>query len=227
MAESPLTRTEASQAVDGLGWRYILGALQTSIAVASLEQAVEALAAAVRRCGSAGAAHLLPTPRSDRLDLALQTPELTTVTSRDVQLAGTVTEAVRELGLETRPSGPARSVQALEIAIDALDIARIRPFWKAVLAYTDEPGHDGPTDALVDPLREGPAVWFQQMDEPRPQRNRIHLDVSVPHDEADSRIRVALGAGGVLVDQTRARAFWVLADAEGNEACITTWQDRD
>jgi 4a-hydroxytetrahydrobiopterin dehydratase len=24
-----------------------------------------------------------------------------------------------------------------------------------------------------------------------------------------------------------APAFWVLADAEGNEACITTWQGRD
>jgi 4a-hydroxytetrahydrobiopterin dehydratase len=65
------------------------------------------------------------------------------------------------------------------------------------------------------------------MDHPRPQRNRIHLDVSVPHDEADSRIEAALAAGGRLLDGARARAFWVLADAEGNEACISTWQDRD
>jgi 4a-hydroxytetrahydrobiopterin dehydratase len=26
---------------------------------------------------------------------------------------------------------------------------------------------------------------------------------------------------------TRAPAFWVLADAEGNEACVTTWQGRE
>jgi 4a-hydroxytetrahydrobiopterin dehydratase len=26
---------------------------------------------------------------------------------------------------------------------------------------------------------------------------------------------------------SRAPAFWVLADPEGNEACITTWQGRD
>jgi hypothetical protein len=32
----------------------------------------------------------------------------------------------------------------LEMAIDAMDIPAIRPFWKAALAYTDEPGHDGP-----------------------------------------------------------------------------------
>jgi len=108
-----------------------------------------------------------------------------------------------------------------------MDIPTIRPFWRAVLAYTDEPGYDGPTDPLVDPAREGPAVWFQQMDQPRPQRNRIHLDVSVPHDEADRRIESALAAGGTLVSDKRARAFWVLADAEGNEVCVTTWQDRD
>ena len=32
--------------------------------------------------------------------------------------------------------------------------------------------------------QEGVRRWFQQMDEPRPQRNRIHFDISVPHDEA-------------------------------------------
>jgi len=105
-------------------------------------------------------------------------------------------------------------------------MALILPFWRAVLAYTDEPGHDGPTDPLVDPNREGPAVWFQQMDEPRPQRNRIHFDISVPHDEAEARVAAAIEAGGTLVSDPRARAFWVLADAEGNKVCVCTWQDR-
>ena len=58
-------------------------------------------------------------------------------------------------------------------------------------------------------------------------RNRIHFDVSVPYDEAESRLRAALAAGGRLIYDTEAPAFWVLADAEGNEACITTWQGRD
>jgi hypothetical protein len=36
------------------------------------------------------------------------------------------------------------------------------------------------------------------------------------------------GAGaGTLVYHEVTPAFWVLADAEGNEACITTWQVRD
>ena len=117
-------------------------------------------------------------------------------------------------------------MQVLEIGIDALDAAAIRPFWQAVLGYADEPG-TGPTGGLVDPLGQGPAVWFQQMDAPRPQRNRIHLDVSVPHDEAPARIAATLAAGGTISYDAEAPAFWVLADAEGNEACITTWQGRD
>ena len=118
-------------------------------------------------------------------------------------------------------------MQVLEIGIDALDAAAIRPFWQAVLGYVDEPGRSGPWDGLVDPLGQGPAVWFQRMDAPRPQRNRIHFDVSVPHDEAAPRIRAALAAGGTLIYDAEAPAFWVLADAEGNEACVTTWQGRD
>jgi 4a-hydroxytetrahydrobiopterin dehydratase len=35
-----------------------------------------------------------------------------------------------------------------------------------------------------------------------------------------------VAAGGRVVSADRAPAFWVLADAEGNEACICTWQDR-
>ena len=31
-------------------------------------------------------------------------------------------------------------MQALELAIDAMDIPAIRPFWRAVLGYGDEPG---------------------------------------------------------------------------------------
>jgi 4a-hydroxytetrahydrobiopterin dehydratase len=80
--------------------------------------------------------------------------------------------------------------------------------------------------AVVDSAGRGPAVWFQQMDAPRPQRNRVHVDVTVPHDVAEQRVTAAVAAGGRLLSDARARAFWVLADPEGNEACVCTWQDR-
>jgi 4a-hydroxytetrahydrobiopterin dehydratase len=75
--------------------------------------------------------------------------------------------------------------------------------------------------------KQGPPIWLQRMDRPRPQRNRIHFDICVPHDEAPRRIEAVLAAGGGLVSAARAPAFWVLADPEGNEACVTTWQGRD
>jgi len=125
-------------------------------------------------------------------------------------------------------AGRAVAGQALEIAVDALDIAAVQPFWRAVLGYVDErPEAPDASPALVDPAGIGPAVWFQQMDAPRPQRNRVHLDVSVPHDVAVARVEAALAAGGRLVSDRRAPAFWVLADAEGNEACVCTWQGRE
>jgi 4a-hydroxytetrahydrobiopterin dehydratase len=220
-----LSRAAASEGVEKIGWRYLLGALVTAVPVASLDQAVGVAAVAVAACGDDADGHLRMDVRADRVDLSLQSA--LDVTDRDVELAHGITDAVRDLGLDTRAVGPGRAVQLLEIAIDALDIASIRPFWKAVLAYEDEHENDAATDALVDPTRRGPALWFQQMDQPRPQRNRIHFDITVPHDEADARIAAALDAGGTLVSADAARAFWILADAEGNEVCVCTWQDRD
>ncbi len=223
-----LSRREASEAVTGLGWRYVLGEFRTEVVTGSLPLAADMAGRAAAVPGVEG--HLRMDVRSDRVLLSLQTPEVAWVTSDDVELARRISAEAEEFRLTTRSGvgdGGSRSVQVLEIAIDALDAAAIRPFWKAVLGYAYEHGGSGPTGALVDPLGQGPAIWFQQMDAPRPQRNRIHLDVSVPHDEAESRILATLAAGGTLTYDAEAPAFWVLADAEGNEACITTWEGRD
>jgi 4a-hydroxytetrahydrobiopterin dehydratase len=216
-----LTRQEASDAVSGLGWRYLLGTLRTSVPVQTLVQASEVAAGAIAACGADADQHLRVDLRPDQVVLTLQSKTEATVTERDVELAISITAAVGQRG-----DAP-RSVQLLEIGIDAMDIAAIRPFWKAVLGYADEPGADGPQDALVDPAGQGPAVWFQQMSEPRTERNRLHFDVSVPHDEAPPRLQATLNAGGRLLSDAEAPSFWVLADREGNEACVTTWQGRD
>jgi 4a-hydroxytetrahydrobiopterin dehydratase len=224
-----LTRQTISDAVSDLGWRLVLGVLRCCVPVVSLAQAA-AVAEAVTATHADVGDHLWVDLRRDRVILTVQTLATASTTHFDIELARQISTAIGGMGLATVADvdGRAlRSVQVLELAIDALDIAAIRPFWKAVMGYVDEPGHSGPTDPLVDPLAQGPAIWFQQMDAPRSQRNRIHLDVSVPHDEAATRIRAALEAGGTLRYDAEAPAFWVLADAEGNEACVTTWQGRD
>ena len=54
-----------------------------------------------------------------------------------------------------------------------------------------------------------------------------HLDVDVPPERARLRIDSALAAGGALLSDDAAPSFWVLADPEGNEVCVCTWQGRD
>jgi 4a-hydroxytetrahydrobiopterin dehydratase len=167
--------------------------------------------------------------RPDRVELALFDPAAAHVTYRDAELARAISDALAAQSLTTTATAGSRphGVQLLEFAIDTMDAARIRPFWKAVLGYVDEPGENRDWAALVDPLRRSPALWFQRMDEPRTQRNRIHFDITVPHEEAEARIAAAVAAGGTVVTDEYARSFWVLADADGNEICVCTWQDRE
>jgi len=230
MTDKPLSRSAASSAIGPTGWRFLLGTICASVPVGSLARAAEIATAAVAACGPFADTHLRVDLRPDRVELSLQDRAHAAVTDRDTQLAHAITAELTELGATVASPVTTqyeRPVQMLELAIDAMDISAIRPFWRAVLGYGDEPGQDGPEDAIVDPAGQLPAIWFQQMDEPRPQRNRIHFDITVSHDEAEPRVRAALAAGGVMVSDAAARSFWVLADAEGNEVCVCTWTDRD
>jgi Glyoxalase-like domain len=57
-------------------------------------------------------------------------------------------------------------------------------------------------------------------------RSSIVIDVWVPHDQAGARVAAALAAGGRLVSDQHAPEWWTLADAEGNEVDVATWQGR-
>lgn len=146
------------------------------------------------------------------------THEARGLTERDLNIARKISEAARQLGIEADPS----RVQDVELTIDALVRDDVMPFWQAVLGY----GKVGEEDLMDRDLRSA-AIWFQQMDAPRPQRNRIHVDVFVPHDQAEARVSAALEAGGRLVTDEFAPAWWTLADAEGNEVDVATWMGRD
>lgn len=222
------TRGQLSELADPLGWRLILGVLISHVPVSSLAAAAEAAQIVVDAVGGEGDGHLSIDLHDHRLVLRLHTVAVGAVTGHDLRLAARVTDALRQRGLEAGPGDASAAPQNIEIAIDAMDIPAVRPFWRAVTGYVDEPGPSDLGDsALLDPLRRGPAIWFQKMDAPRPQRNRIHVDVDVPPELAQARIDAALAVGGTLLSANAAPAFWVLADPEGNEACICTWQGRD
>jgi 4a-hydroxytetrahydrobiopterin dehydratase len=156
--------------------------------------------------------------RSDGVTVRLRSDTGDGLSEREVALAQQISAAARELGIPVDPT----SLQIVQIAIDALVIPDVMPFWRAVLGYREVDDED-----LIDPLFQGPPIWFQQMDAPRPQRNRIHIDVYVPHDQAEARVAAALAAGGHVVSDEHAPGWWTLADAEGNEVDVAPWPDRD
>ncbi|MFD0574272.1 VOC family protein [Kitasatospora gansuensis] len=135
------------------------------------------------------------------------------LTERHLELARQISAVAGELGI---PADPA-AVQTVQVTVDALAGPAVVAFWRALLGYRDRA--NSPED-LIDPQRRGAPFYFQQMDAPRPQRNRVHVDVWVPYDQAKARIAAALAAGGRLVNDADAPANWVLADPEGNEACV-------
>jgi 4a-hydroxytetrahydrobiopterin dehydratase len=53
----------------------------------------------------------------------------------------------------------------------------------------------------------------------------MHIDVSVSKDQAELRLAKALAAGGVIIDDSEAPGFWILADASGNKVCLVAWPD--
>ena len=144
------------------------------------------------------------------------TYDIQLLTDLDIALARQISAAARELGIRADPS----KVQTIQIAIDAMAIPEVLPFWKAVLGYSQSGDED-----IEDPLWHSPNVWFQEMDAPRPGRNRFHIDVSLPRDQAEARIAAALAVGGHIVSDAHAPDWWTLADSEGNEVDIAPWID--
>jgi 4a-hydroxytetrahydrobiopterin dehydratase len=143
------------------------------------------------------------------------------MSTRDVELARRISAAARSLGQPADPS----AVQSVLVIPGALDVAEVMPFWRAVLGY--EPRADSPDEDLVDPRGRGPAFWFERMLEPRQGGGAIHLAVWVPPEQAEERVAAALAAGGHLVRDDFAPAWWTLADAAGNEADVASTARRD
>jgi 4a-hydroxytetrahydrobiopterin dehydratase len=135
------------------------------------------------------------------------------LSDRDAELARQISAVARKLHIPADPS----AVQTVQVTIDALVGSDVVPFWRALLGYENRA--NSPED-LIDPQRRGAPFYFQQMDAPRPQRNRVHVDVWVPYDQAEARIAAAIAVGGRLVSDAHAPSHWVLADPEGNEACV-------
>ncbi len=208
-------RLEAEGLAD---WRILFAELHARFETGSFAKGLDL----VNRIGAAAE------ERNHHPDLDLSYPRVVVrltshdtggVTRRDVELARTISQYAAELGVQADTT----AMQVLEVGLDSADPEEIKPFWAAVLGLQESGDDDS---ELVDGSGRLPTLWFQKTDPHDVPRQRFHMDIRVPPEVAETRIQAALDAGGTLVSDERAPTFWVLADAQGNKCCVTTWQGR-
>ena len=211
----PLRSQEVS---DGLpeGWRLLLGQVAARYDTGDFNAGTR-LVQRIAELADEADHHPDVELRYPHVTVSLSSHDVGAITERDVRLARTISGLAQERGIATTDHAP----DVLEIALDTPDLEGVLPFWAALMGYEA----DG--DQVSDAATRLPTIWFQESDSTAPDRQRWHLDVSVPREVAEERIRAAVDAGGRLVSDEAAPAFWVLADSDGNQACICTWESRD
>jgi 4a-hydroxytetrahydrobiopterin dehydratase len=141
------------------------------------------------------------------------------VTQRDLDLAPRISAVAAEQGVAADPA----AITTIELALDTAHAAAISPVWSALLTGGAEAMGRG---SLDEDVRDGtgrvPILWFQETDEHETPRQRFHVDVWVGPEFADARIEAAVAAGGTVVDDSHAPSFTVVADQDGNKACVCT-----
>lgn len=211
----PISTKSFHELVPGDTWHRVYGGATAYFATGSFDKGVE-LIGEITRLADAANHHPDVDLRYPGVTVRIMTHEISDLSERDAALAVQISDAAHRLGIEPDPS----QIHTVELAIDAMDIPAVLPFWQAALGYRRR----GEV-TLVDPRGIGPSVWFQQMDAPRPQRNRIHLDQALSRPLAMQRIEAAVAAGGHVVNDRFAPHWWTLADPEGNEVDIAPWVD--
>lgn len=172
----------------------------------------------------AGAIAELPGMAGDRTHMSIVAKRLTVRLTREIwNIEASHIELAREISRVAAAHSAAADtsqVQEVQIAIAAKPDAIDLPFWRAVLGY--DPMLD---DNAVDPLGNGSTVWMQDLDAEKPLKHAMHIDVSVAREHIEARLADAVAAGGVIVDESHAPSWWILADRSGNKVCIVAWPD--
>jgi 4a-hydroxytetrahydrobiopterin dehydratase len=207
------------EAEDLADWRYFVARLHARFKTGSFVKGVE-LVTRVADVAEEANHHPDVVLTYPHVDVTLVSHDVGGVTSRDVDLARRISAIAADLGLGPAP----QEVSTLELALDVPDAAEVKPFWAAVLGYADSQFDT----EIMDPGGRNNTLWFQSAPEATGEvQQRFHLDIVVPRDVAEERVRAAVAAGGTLVSEDAVPAYWVLADAHGNKVCVCTADGRE
>jgi 4a-hydroxytetrahydrobiopterin dehydratase len=215
MSDATLGPSDTAAELDGTGFVHLDGVLYAAYKTRDFDSAA-ALVAQVAQLADAQNHHPDVRLGYGSVEFDVSSHEAGGVTDKDIALARGIHEIADALEAHAQPIQPTRH----ELAIDCVDAEAVRAFWRVGMGYVESASDDGID--LVDPRGRGPKIWFQQMDPPRTDRNRIHVDVYVPTADAEHRVQDIVAAGGFLLTDEFAPDWWVLADVEGNELCICT-----
>ena len=198
------------------GWRKVLDRLTVRYATGDFN-AGTALVTEIAQAADEADHHPDVELRYPHVTVSLKSHDVGAITARDIRLARVISGLAQARGVETTAHAP----DVLELALDTPDREAVKPFWAAVMGY------DAGDEEVTDAATRLPSIWFQDTDSQAPDRQRWHLDLSVPHDVLQDRMAAAIAAGGRLVSDAHAPAFWVLADSDDNLVCLCTWESRD
>jgi 4a-hydroxytetrahydrobiopterin dehydratase len=217
----PLTPTEFERAEGASDWRVIGDGATALFRTATFAAGARLVAAIGELDGAEGHPPDVDLrPGGVTVRLVTCTDGYMGMTTSDLDLARRISALAREQGATPDPS----AVQSVLVIVESMAPPAVMPFWRAVLGYVDRP--DSPED-LVDPQGRGPALWFETLGEARPHAGGIHLAAWVPREQAEARVAAAVAAGGRMVRDQFAPAWWTLADAAGNEADVASIASRD
>jgi 4a-hydroxytetrahydrobiopterin dehydratase len=213
-----LTATQVREA--GLAdWRQIMGRVKARFRTGNFVAGL----ALVNKIGEAAEAanhHPEILLTSTDVIVTLASHDVHGITSRDLDLAREISRLAAKLAIEADVS----DLTQLELGLDTSLGPQLAPFYAALLGGKVDQGEP------VDPSGQTPTVWWQdrnKVDEEfaLPEQSfeqRWHFDVWVPHDQGERRLQAVLNAGGRLISDRAAPAYWVVEDADGNRSCICT-----
>ena len=217
-----LTTSEFDRRTDLPDWRILLTRIEATFEAGSFEAGAALVAAIAAAADAAGHHPDVDLRYPGLVHVTLSTHAAGGLTERDADLAATISALAAEAGARARPAPRRRS------------------------RSPSTPSTSTPSAVLAGRprLRGGAAAGPAAVTPARPPRHRAGGVVPAdgrppaaaqphPHRRHGGRRRGRRPHGRrprrrrrLLTDQY-ARSFWVLADPEGNEACICTWLDRD